>query len=135
MATDTKQTLNAEEFKLRLQLETMLLVWLRTSLALMGFGFVIARFGLFLHELANAGSVKITAHPGLGLINNITGTLLILAGVVVMLLSIYSYREMITRLERGELNGPSRWSFGVFLGIFVATLGLGMAAYLLILEL
>ena len=32
----------AEEFRMVLQLETSLLVWLRTSLALMGFGFVIA---------------------------------------------------------------------------------------------
>ena len=30
-----------EEFRMILQLETSLLIWLRTSLALMGFGFVI----------------------------------------------------------------------------------------------
>ncbi len=31
--------------------ERTFLAWLRTSIALIGFGFVIARFGLFLHEL------------------------------------------------------------------------------------
>ena len=31
--------------------ERTFLAWLRTSLALIGFGFVIARFGLFLREL------------------------------------------------------------------------------------
>jgi putative membrane protein len=31
--------------------ERTLLAWLRTGLALMGFGFVVARFGLFLQEL------------------------------------------------------------------------------------
>ena len=34
--------------------ERTLLAWVRTGLALMGFGFVVARFGLFLHELAAA---------------------------------------------------------------------------------
>ena len=42
--------MSSEEFKLRLQIETSLLVWLWTSLALIGFGFVLARFGLFLRE-------------------------------------------------------------------------------------
>jgi putative membrane protein len=31
--------------------ERTFLAWLRTSIALIGFGFAIARFGLFLHEL------------------------------------------------------------------------------------
>ena len=30
--------------------ERTLLAWVRTGLAMMGFGFVVARFGLFLHE-------------------------------------------------------------------------------------
>ena len=31
--------------------ERTLLAWIRTGLALMGFGFVVARFGLFLQQL------------------------------------------------------------------------------------
>jgi len=31
--------------------ERTFLAWIRTGLALMGFGFVVARFGLFLHQL------------------------------------------------------------------------------------
>src|SRR5688572_31527901 len=34
--------------------ERTTLAWLRTGITLMGFGFVVARFGLFLHELASA---------------------------------------------------------------------------------
>src|SRR5688572_4809393 len=37
--------------RVRLAAERTLLAWLRTGLAMMGFGFVVARFGLFLHEL------------------------------------------------------------------------------------
>ncbi len=31
--------------------ERTLLAWIRTGLALMGFGFIVARFGLFLKQL------------------------------------------------------------------------------------
>ena len=34
--------------------ERTMLAWIRTGLAMMGFGFVVARFGLFLRELAVA---------------------------------------------------------------------------------
>jgi len=34
--------------------ERTLLAWIRTGLALMGFGFVVARFGLFLQQLRAA---------------------------------------------------------------------------------
>ena len=54
-----------EDFKLILQLETSLLGWLRTSLALMGFGFVIARFGLFLREIALASQIHLQVIRGL----------------------------------------------------------------------
>ena len=43
--------------------ERTLLAWVRTGLALMGFGFVVARFGLFLHELA---AVRPGPHPSEG---------------------------------------------------------------------
>src|SRR5690606_16027666 len=36
--------------------ERTLLAWVRTALAMMGFGFVVARFGLFLRELAAVGN-------------------------------------------------------------------------------
>lgn len=35
--------------------ERTLLAWIRTGVALMGLGFVVARFGLFLREVAHAG--------------------------------------------------------------------------------
>ena len=39
-----------EDPRVRFAAERTLLAWLRTGLALMGFGFVVARFGLFLRE-------------------------------------------------------------------------------------
>jgi putative membrane protein len=37
--------------RVRFAVERTLLAWVRTGLALMGFGFVVARFGLFLREI------------------------------------------------------------------------------------
>lgn len=38
--------------------ERPFLVWIRTGLALMGFGFVVARFGLFLRKAQPTGSAQ-----------------------------------------------------------------------------
>ena len=37
--------------------ERTLLAWVRTGLAMMGFGFVVARFGMFLREIAAVQTV------------------------------------------------------------------------------
>ncbi len=122
--------MSSEEFKLRLQLETSLLVWVRTSLALMGFGFVVARFGVFLREVARVGDVTLRPHPRLAAMNTYTGTSLILLGVAVLLISVWGHRKYVDRLERGDLAMSSRWSLGVILSIVLAALGMGLAVYL-----
>jgi inner membrane protein YidH len=85
---DEPKKVSDEEYKMALQLETSLLGWLRTSLALMGFGFVIARFGLFLRELAQANNLAVHTHPLLTTMNPLIGTALILMGMVVLLISV-----------------------------------------------
>ena len=60
--------------------ERTLLAWIRTGLAMMGFGFVVARFGLFLRELATMRDVPPQTHSGLSLS---VGTTLVIMGVAV----------------------------------------------------
>jgi putative membrane protein len=125
---DSKKT--GEEFRLRLQMETTLLVWVRTSLALMGFGFVVARFGLFLREIASVGNVHIRSNPRLAAMSTFSGTALIVLGVVVMLLSVYGHQRLVRQIEKGDLRLPSRWSLGVILSFILAGMGMGLAVYL-----
>jgi putative membrane protein len=64
--------------------ERTLLAWIRTGLALMAFGFAIARFGLFLREVAQAGQARVlhgmgsaafgVSLVGLGLVTNAAAT-------------------------------------------------------------
>jgi putative membrane protein len=119
-----------DEYRLFLQLETSLLVWLRTSLGLMGFGFVIARFGLFLREIAQANQVDVHPHPWLTQVNTLTGTGLIVLGTVVLLIAVWNHRQVVDRLHRGELALPSHWSLSVIVSLLLAALGMGLAIYL-----
>src|SRR5580693_8496547 len=51
--------------RVRLAAERTLLAWIRTGLAMMGFGFVVARFGLFLQEMAAVEHMTLHRPPGL----------------------------------------------------------------------
>ena len=53
--------------------ERTFLAWIRTGIALSGFGFVVARFGLFLREIAAGNNMTVAQHnksfslPGVGI--------------------------------------------------------------------
>jgi putative membrane protein len=135
MVQNTEGDKNSGEiFRLRIQMEILLLGWVRTSLALMGFGFVLARFGLFLREIASVSEIRIRSHRWLALMSTSTGTILILLGVAVLLISVYSHRRAVIRLERGDLGQPGRWSLGTILCLILAGLGTGLAIYLAAVE-
>ena len=76
--------------------ERTLLAWIRTGLAMMGFGFVVARFGLFLRELAAAQGAPSPHRVGLSLW---IGTTLVLLGVVVNLFAAVRHFRTVRRLE------------------------------------
>jgi putative membrane protein len=103
------------------------LAWVRTGLALMGFGFVVARFGLFLHEIAATRGVPNEPSSGLSLW---IGAALIALGVVVNILAAAQHVRLLRRLRRGEPYRPSAWSLGVVVTELLAALGVVMTAYL-----
>jgi putative membrane protein len=107
--------------------ERTLLAWVRTGLAMMGFGFVVAKFGLFLHEIA-APNVAPRAESGVSLA--IGGTLVVL-GVGVNVLAAVQHLRLLRRLERGEPYRPSAWSLGVAVTLLLAAVGVALTAYLL----
>jgi putative membrane protein len=118
----------AEDPRVRFAAERTLLAWIRTGLALMGFGFVVARFGLFLREIAAARQV--TPRPSSGLSLWI-GTALAVLGICVTLLAAFQHWRILQRLSRGEDYIAPAWSLGLAVAGVMAILGVGIVAYLL----
>jgi len=108
--------------------ERTFLAWIRTGIALMGFGFVVARFGIFLNEVQVAQLVPLALPYGESLW---FGTALIAVGVFVNLMAAWQHIRLAGKLDRGEVV-PSRPStLAVSIAVFLALAGLAMAIYLI----
>jgi putative membrane protein len=104
------------------------LAWVRTGLALMGFGFVVAVSGLFLHEIeAIRQGLPPKASSGLSLW---IGTALILLGVLVNLLVSAEHLRLMRQIKSGLPHGVGSWLMGVGVAFVLAILGIAMAVYL-----
>ncbi|WP_010588350.1 YidH family protein [Schlesneria paludicola] len=108
--------------------ERTLLAWIRTGLAMMGFGFVVARFGFFLREIAAMGKIPVSHHSGFSLW---IGIVLVLVGTAVSLLAGWEHARFIRRLNQNLPYEPPRWPLGLIVVMFMGVIGLLMAAYLL----
>ena len=121
-----------EDPRIPLAAERTLLAWVRTSLAMMGFGFVVARFGLFLRELAaTAEQTRPATNAGMSLY---FGTGLVVLGAITAILATAQHVRFVGRLERKELYRPRRLSLGVVIAALVAVIGSFMAGYLLVMN-
>jgi putative membrane protein len=110
--------------------ERTFLAWIRTGLSLMGFGFVVARFGLFLKEMQVTAAREVVQPSGFSVG---FGTTLVLVGVVLTILSAVEHVRAIGKIRRGEaFDRPSR--MGLVLAGVLAVVGVAMAGYLVFLR-
>ena len=109
--------------------ERTLLAWVRTAIALMGLGFVVARFGLFLRQLSVESGQAISAEPSTS-ISGPLGLMLVGAGILAMVLGTIRYLRARSQIERGHFEAEA------FAELTVAGLtvvgGLGLVGYLLV---
>jgi putative membrane protein len=108
--------------------ERTMLAWIRTGIALMAFGFAIARFGLFLRELAAVGALARKPPEGLG--TAWLGTLLVALGMLTNLVGTLRYRQIRQGIERGDVGAPGA-SIVYAVGFGAALIGLAMTVLLL----
>src|SRR3954462_14287486 len=104
--TDVRAARGPEDPRVRFAAERTLLAWVRTGLALMGFGFVVARFGLFLREIAAARPATPAHSYGWSLW---IGTGLVVLGIVVVLLAAEQHWRILGRINSGEDYLAPRW--------------------------
>jgi putative membrane protein len=116
--------------------ERTLLAWIRTSLALMGFGFLVAKFGLFLREVVALRTAQAPAAPPIAMPH--TGWSLWLGVALVLLglfVNIYAGREHIRSLAQfagTDLAAPRRYAAQAIMIVVLSALGALMAGYLIV---
>jgi len=106
--------------------ERTLLAWQRSAIALMGFGFVVERFGLFLQLVAHQPESAAQRSFSLG-----TGVLLLILGAVVALISARQFRRVARSLDPAVVP-PGYWTqIGVVLNVVIAAIALIFALHFL----
>jgi putative membrane protein len=102
--------------------ERTLLAWVRTGLTIMAFGFVVARFGLFLRLLSvqQPGAINYTEHNS---ISNAVGIALVLVGTACMILGAYQHRSYVLTLPIEDVPRSHDPRYPVTLAIFLAAVG------------
>jgi putative membrane protein len=107
--------------------ERTLLAWQRSAIALMGFGFVVERFGLFLQMVAHQSLAGGQRSFSLGI-----GVLLLVLGAAVALLSARQFSQVARDLDPTVVP-PGYWThIGVALNVIIALIALIFAGHFLV---
>jgi putative membrane protein len=109
--------------------ERTLLAWVRTGIAIVGLGFVVSRFGLFLRVLQLSAGPEPHLAGGHGY-SNLLGIALVLLGTASMIIACIQHGRFIATLPEGDR--PARYSrtWSLWLGGLVAVASMLLAAYL-----
>jgi putative membrane protein len=111
--------------------ERTLLAWLRTGLTVIGLGFVVARFGLFLRLITLQSPVTAGTHEQTAT-SAILGVLFVAVGATAILMATVQHRRFVLTLSQSDLPRSYNRSFAVVLSSAVGVLGVLLAAYLLV---
>ncbi len=82
--------------------ERTFLAWMRTSIALIGFGFAIARFSLFLRQLQGTLYPSTVPASASGFTSENLGVALVVVGIVTIALAVWRYNQVFQQIEQGN---------------------------------
>jgi putative membrane protein len=107
--------------------ERTLLAWLRTSLALMGFGFVVARFGLYLRMLTDH-----PINPTHRAASTAIGVALIVLGMLAAAVAGVQHRRFTSTLPPHDRPRAYWLGFALLFSVALTMLGLLLSIYLIV---
>ena len=107
--------------------ERTFLAWIRTGIAIMGFGFVVARFGLAIRELALKNpSYVILSLP----FSSFVGVILVILGVAITIAALITFIQVRNAIDHEEFH--PQLSFSVLLTVLSSLVGIIVAIYLIL---
>lgn len=108
--------------------ERTLLAWVRTGLAVIGLGYVVARFGLFLRIMAReaGGMATVSQNP----ISRLIGVAFVVVGAVSVVMAAVQHRTFIKSLPAKDLPANYYRAFALWVATSISLLGVALAAYL-----
>lgn len=114
--------------------ERTLLAWLRTGLAVMGLGFVVARFGLFLRVVAASlgRGAETVASPHHGHASTVLGVALVALAVAMLAGSARQYLRFLRTLRPEEIPRDTNPALAVVFAALLALVGVGLAVSLIV---
>lgn len=108
--------------------ERTLLAWLRTGIAIVGLGFIVERFGLFMQLVA--AQAPAAALRGDASVSSVLGIAFVLIGGGVILVATVQHGRFIATLP--EIDRPAAYSrsWALWIGGFVALASFALALFL-----
>lgn len=107
--------------------ERTFLAWIRTSIALMGFGFVIVKFALFLKEIPIVLAGKVVL-PTTGL-STLVGVVMVALGIALAILAFWQLKRVEKQINSNTYESSSTLS--LLLTIVILVSGVLLIFYLL----
>lgn len=110
--------------------ERTFLAWVRTAIAVMAFGFLVARFNLFLRIAARSVSApgRIAVVPGGGF-GGVTGLVLIVAGTLMVAIAAVRFVRTRRAIDSAETHAGGAQTDLALAGLLVV-LGIALVFYL-----